>query len=197
MFRLARRHRDVDEDEGWAGSLSPDVMRRRLIAAGIVVAMIIAAVVGVVVATSGTPSHHGPTRAQIRAEQQQQEARRKARAAAEATTAANQQLDTILTGLAHTRARTLIRLANEKTPATQVRDAVSVQKAYSGARRKVVPLEPKTTAATPLAKQLGTLAGDYGRLAQAGRANKPTQWNRAFNTVTADEKSLQGLLGNL
>lgn len=198
MFRLARRHRGVDEDEAWAGSLSPDVMRRRLIAAGIVVAMIIAAVVGVLVATSGTPAHHGPTAAQIRAQRQQQAtARRKAQAAAAAIAAANQQLETILTGLAHTRARTLIRLANEKTPTTQVRDAVSVQKAYSGARRKVVPLEPKTTAATPLAKQLSTLAGDYGRLAQAGRANKPAQWNRVFNTVTADEKALQGLVGEL
>ena len=173
-------------------------MRRRLIAAGIVVAMIIAAVVGVLVATSGTPAHHGPTAAQIRAQRQQQAAaRRKAQAAAAAIAAANQQLETILTGLAHTRARTLIRLANEKTPTTQVRDAVSVQKAYSGARRKVVPLEPKTTAATPLAKQLSTLAGDYGRLAQAGRANKPAQWNRVFNTVTADEKALQGLVGEL
>jgi hypothetical protein len=195
MFRLARRHRDVAEDEG---PVSPDVMRRRLIAAGIVVAMIVAAVVGVVVATSGKPAHRGPTAAQIRTKQQQQTAaRRKAQAAAAATAAANQQLETILTGLAHTRARTLIRLANEKNPTTQVRDAVTVQKAYSAARRKVVPLEPKTTAANPLAQQLGTLAGDYGRLAQAGRANKALQWNRVFNTITADEKALQSLVGKL
>jgi hypothetical protein len=194
MFRLARRHRDVGEDEG---PVSPDVVRRRLIAVGIVVAMIIAAVVGVVVATSGTPARHGPTRAQIQAEQQQAARRRKAQAAAAATAAANQQIDTILTGLAHTRARTLIRLANEKTQATQVRDAVSVQRAYSAARGKVVALEPKTTAAAPLAKQLSTLAGDYGRLARAGRANKPSEFNRVFTTATADEKTLQDLIRKL
>jgi serine/threonine protein kinase len=194
MFRLARRHRDAGDDEG---PVPPDVIRRRLIAAGIVVAMIIAAVVGVVVATSGTPAHHGPTRAQLRAAQQQATARRKAQAAAAATAAANQQLDTILTGLAHTRARTLIRLANEPTQARQIRDAVSVQKAYSAARAKVVPLEPKTTAAEPLAKQLSTLAGDYRRLAQAGRANKPSEFNRVFSTATADEKTLQDLIGKL
>ena len=194
MFRLARRHRDVGEDEG---PLPPDVMRRRLIAAAIVVAMIVAAVVGVVLATSGTPAHHGPTRAQIRAEQQQAAARRKAQAAAATTAAADQQLDTILIGLAHTRARKLIRLANEKAQTTQIRDAVSVQRAYVAAEDKVMPLEAKTTAAAPLARQLSTLAVDYGRLARAGRANQPAQWNRVFNTVTADEKSLQGLVGKL
>ncbi len=196
MFRLARRHREVDDDDG---PVSPDVMRRRLIAGGIVVAMIIAAVVGVVLATSDKPVHHGPTAAQIRAEQQQQAAaRRKAQAAAAATAAANQQLEKILTGLAHTRAQGLFHLANERTQATQIRDAVTVQKAYNAAEGKVVPFEPKTTAAAPLAKQLTKLASDYKRLVAAGRANKPAVWNHIFNTtIKADEKTLQGLVGKV
>ena len=198
MFRLARRHSDVGEEQG---PVSPDVVRRRLIAAGIVVAMIVAAVVGVVVATSGTPAHHGPTKAQLRAQQQraqqQAAARRKAQAAAAATAAANKKIETILTGLAHTRAQKLTRLLNEKTQATQISDAVAVQKAYRSARGKVVPLEPKTSAAAPLAKQLNKLSGDYGRLAAAGRVNQPATWNRDFNTIKADEKTLQGLVGKV
>jgi serine/threonine protein kinase len=195
MFRLARRHRDVGDDEG---PVSPDVMRRRLIAGGIVVAMIIAAVVGVLLATSHKPVHHGPTAAQIRNQQQQQAARRKTLAAQAATTAANQKLETILTSLAHTRAQNLVRLANEPNQATQIRDAVSVQKAYNTAKGKVVPLEPKTTAAEPLAKQLTKLSGDYKRLVAIGRANKTAQWNRFFNTtIKADEKTLQGLVGKV
>jgi serine/threonine protein kinase len=196
MFRLARRHRDVGEDEG---PVSPDVMRRRLIAGGIVVAMIVAAVVGVLLASSHKPVHHGPTAAQVRAEQQQQAAaRRKASAAAAATAAANLQLEKILTSLAHTRAQNLVRLANEPNQATQIRDAVSVQKAYDTAKGKVVPLEQKTTAAEPLAKQLTKLSGDYKRLVAIGRANKPAAWNRFFNTtIKADEKTLQSLVGKV
>jgi serine/threonine protein kinase len=197
MFRLARRHGDAGEDEGWAGSISPDVMRRRLIAAGIVVGMIVAAVVGVVVATSGKAAHHGPTQAQIRAEHQQAAARRKAQAAAAATTAANKKIETILTGLAHTRAQNLARLLNEKTQATQIRDAVAVQKAYRTADAKVTPLHSTTSAAAPLVKQLNKLTGDYGRLASAGRANKPGDWNRTFLAIKADEKKLQGLVGQV
>ncbi|HEY1711827.1 MAG TPA: protein kinase [Solirubrobacteraceae bacterium] len=198
MFRLARRHGDVGEEQG---PVPPDVMRRRTIAAGIVVAMIVAAVVGVVVATPGTPAHHGPTKAQLRTEQQraqqQKATRRKAQAATAATTAANKKIETILTGLAHTRAQKLTRLLNEKTQATQISDAVAVQKAYHSARGKVVPLESKTSAAAPLAKQLNKLSGDYGRLAAAGRANKPATWNRDFNTIKADEKTLQSLVGKV
>jgi serine/threonine protein kinase len=198
MFRLARRHRDVGEDEG---PLSPDVMRRRLIAAGIVVGMIIAAVVGVVVATSGKPAHHGPTQAQLRAAQQraqqQAAARRTAQAAAAATAAANTKVETILRGLAQTRNQTVTRLLNEKTQATQIRDAGSVQKAYSTTAHKVALLHAKTPLASPIAKQLTKLAGEYGRLVQAGRANKPADWNRIYKTVDADEKTLQGLVGKV
>ncbi len=195
MFRLARRHSDVDDDQG---PVSPDVMRRRLIAVAIVGAMIVAAVAGVVLASPGTPARHGPTKAQIRAAQQRAAAARQKAAAAAVTTKADNQLDTILTGLARTRARTLTRLLNESSQATQIRDAVSVQKAYVAAKRKVVPLESKTTAAAPLAKILTTIAGDYGRLAAAGRANKPAAWNHIINVVVAnDEKTLQGLVGKL
>ncbi|HTU96029.1 MAG TPA: protein kinase [Solirubrobacteraceae bacterium] len=198
MFRLARRHRDVDEDEGWAGSLSPDVMRRRLVAAGIVVGMIIAAVVGVVVATSGKPAHHGPTAAQIRTQRQRQAAaQRKANAAAAATAAANTKLETILTGLAHTRNETVARLLNEKTQTTEVRDAGSVQKAYSTTAHKVAALGSTTTLAPPIATQLTKLAGDYGRLVKAGQANRPSEWNRIYKTVDADETKLQGLVGKV
>ncbi|MGZ4169582.1 MAG: serine/threonine-protein kinase [Solirubrobacteraceae bacterium] len=188
MFRLARRHRDEGEDEGWAGSVSPEVMRRRLIAVGIVVAMVIAAVVGVVLAKSSTPVHHGPTKAQIAAAQKRAA---DARAKAAATAAANTQINTILTGLAQTRARNLTRLLNESTPTTQVRDATTVQKAYVAASRKVALLEAKTTSAAPLVKTLNTIGGDYGRLAAVGRANKPKAWKRAFDTVGRDETTLR------
>src|ERR1700759_4629116 len=195
MFRLARRHRDVKEDDG---PVSADVMRRRLIAAGIVVGMIIAAVVGVVVATSGKPAHHGPTQAQIRAKQEQQAAaRRRAAAAAAATAAANTKLETILTGLARTRNQTVTRLLNEKAQTTEVRDAGSVQKAYRATSHKVAALDAQTTLAGPIAKQLTKLAGDYGRLVKAGRANKASEWNRIYKTVDADEKTLQGLVGKV
>jgi serine/threonine protein kinase len=185
MFRLARRHRDEGEDEG---PVSPEVMRRRLIAVGIVVAMVIAAVVGVVLAKSNKPVHHGPTKAQIAAAQKRAA---DARAKAAATAAANTQINTILTGLAQTRVRNLTRLLNESTPTTQVRDATTVQKAYVAARRNVTPLESKTTSAAPLVKTLNTIAGDYGRLAAAGRANKAEAWKRAFDTVVHDETTLR------
>ncbi len=57
MFRMARRHRDAGEDEG---PVSPDVLRRRLVAVAIVGAMIVAAVVGVLVAS---PGRRAPSRA--------------------------------------------------------------------------------------------------------------------------------------
>jgi serine/threonine protein kinase len=194
MFRLARRHRDVDEDEGRAGSLSPDVIRRRLIAAAIVVAMIVAAVVGVALASSGKPVRHGPTQAQIRAAQQRAAAAKKKAAA---TAAANTQLDGVLRSLALTRTRNLTRLLNERTPTTQIRDATTVQKAYLSAVHKVAPLEPKTPAAAPLAKTLRTIANDYERLVAAGRANKSAAWTRAFTAIVRDEKGLQREVGGL
>jgi serine/threonine protein kinase len=185
MFRLARRHRDEGEDEG---SVSPEVMRRRLIAVGIVVAMVIAAVVGVVLAQSNQPAHPGPTKAQIAAAQKRAA---DTRAKAAATAAANTQINTILTGLAQTRVRNLTRLLNERTPTTQVRDATTVQKAYVAALAKVTPLESRTTSAAPLVKTLNTIAGDYGRLAAAGRANQAQAWKRAFDTVGRDEATLR------
>jgi serine/threonine protein kinase len=194
MFRLARRHRDVEDDQGRAGPISPDVMRRRMIAVAIVVAMIVAAVVGVVLASSGKPDRHGPTRAQLRAAQQRAAA---ARQKAAATAAANRQIDGILTSLVLTRNRNLTRLLNEGTPTKQIRDATTVQNAYVAAVHKVTPLESKTASAAPLAKTLTTVANDYGRLVAAGRANKPSAWARAFNTVKRDETVLQGEVGKL
>ena len=191
MFRLARRHRDVDEDEG---PVSPDVMRRRLIAAAIVVAMVVAAVVGVALASNSKPVRHGPTQAQIRAAQQRAAAAKKKAAA---TAAANTQLEGVLKSLAVTRTRNLTRLLNERTPTTQIRDATTVQKAYVSAVHKVTPLEPRTPAAAPLAKTLRTIANDYGRLVAAGRANKSAAWTRAFNTIVRDEKGLQREVGGL
>ena len=191
MFRLARRHRDVGEDEG---PVSPDVVRRRLIAAAIVVAMIIAAVVGVVLASPGKPINHGPTRAQIRAAQQRAAA---AREKAAATAAANKQIDGILTSLVLTRNRNRTRLLNDGTPTKQIRDAVTVQKAYVTAVHKVTPLEPKTTSAAPLATTMTKIANDYGRLISAGRANKPATWTRVFDTIERDETALQGEVAKL
>ena len=185
MFRLARRHRDIGEDDT---PLPPDVMRRRLIAAAIVAAMIIAAVVGVVLASPGTPVHHGPTRAQIRAAQQRAAA---VREKAAATAAANKQIDGILTSLVLTRNRNRTRLLNDGTPTKQIRDAVAVQKAYVAAVHKVTPLEPKTTSAAPLATTMTKIADDYGRLISAGRANKPATWTRVFDTIERDEATLR------
>ena len=186
MFRLARRHRDVGDDEG---PLTPDVMRRRVIAAVIVVAMVGAAVVGVVLATSShKAAHHGPTPAQIRAEKlRATEARQKA----EATANANKQINTILTGLALTRNRNVIRLANETTPTKQIRDATTIQKAYVAAVHRITPLQSKTAAAAPLVKTLGTIALDYGRLIAAARTNKPAAFSRAYQTIMRDDHALQ------
>jgi serine/threonine protein kinase len=189
MFRLARRHRDVGEDEG---PITPDVMRRRLIAGAIVTAMIIAAVVGVLLAKPAKPVHHGPTQAQIHAAQVRAAAAKKKTAE---TDAANKQIETILTGLARTRNRNLIRLLNESTPTTQVRDATTVQKAYVAAVHKITPLKAKTTAAVPLAKTLTTLANDYGRFIAAGKANKPVVWASIYHTIKNEENVLQDQAG--
>jgi serine/threonine protein kinase len=191
MFRMARRHRDEGRGEG---PVSPDVLRRRLIAAGIVAAMIAAAVVGVLVASPGTPAHHGPTRAQLRAAAQRAAA---AREKAAVTAAANAQILKILDGLAHTRARTLVKLANETVPASQARDAATVQKAYAASVGKITPLESKTTAAAPIVATLKKIGGDYGRLASAGRANKPAAWKRAFNAAKGDETTLRAQIAKV
>jgi serine/threonine protein kinase len=186
MFRLARRHRDVGEDEG---PVSADVMRRRLIGAGIVVGMIAAAVVGVVLAApSHKPVRHGPTQAQIRASEQRAEAARKK---AEVTANANKQITTILNSLALTRDRDRTRLLNETTPTRQIRDATAIQKAYVSAAHKVAPLESKTSSAQPLAKTLSTIANDYGRMVSAGRNDKPAAWARAYDTIKSVDKALQ------
>jgi hypothetical protein len=163
-------------------------VRRRLLAVTIVGAMIIAAVVGVLVATPGAAPHHGPTKAQ-----QQAAARRAAAAQAKAarTGAADAKLGTILNALAHTRATTLTRLLNETTPASQVRDATTVQKAFAAAAGKIAAYESKTAIASRLTATLKKIAADYGRLAAVGRANRPLAWKHAFNTVRSDEKSLR------
>ncbi|MGH2894582.1 MAG: hypothetical protein ACRDPM_15170, partial [Solirubrobacteraceae bacterium] len=180
------------------GPISPDVMRRRLIAVAIVVAMIVAAVVGVVLASPGKPARHGPTQAQIRAAQQRAaEARRKAAAAAAATAAANKQLVTILTSLALTRNRNLTRLLNEQTPTSQVRDVATVQKAYVSAMHKVTPLQSKTPKAAPLAKTLMKIAGDYSHVVAAGRANKAGAFKSAYAQALRDEKLLRREAGEL
>ena len=170
-------------------------MRRRLIAGGIVLAMIVAAVVGVLVARPGTPVHHGPTQAQIRAAQQRAAAAagRRPRQPPPPTRSSRR----ILHRLAQTRARNLTRLLNESTPTTQVRDATTVQNAYIARRHKVTRLESKTPQAAPLAKTLTTIADDYGRLIAAGKANKAATWTRVFNTIVHDEKTLQRELGTL
>ena len=61
----------------------------------------------------------------------------------------------------------------------------------------MTPLESKTPNAAPVAGTLKTIAADYGRLAAAGRANKPAAWKHAFNTVKADENTLRTQLGKL
>jgi len=191
MFRLARRHGEVDED---AGPITPDVMRRRLIAGGIVVAMIVAAVVGVLLARPSKPDHHGPTQAQIHAAQVRADA---ARAKNKAIAAANTKLEGILTGLALTRNRTRTRLLNETTPTTQIRDATTLRNAYVSAVHRVTPLKATTTKAAPLAKTLTTIAQDYGRAISAGKANKPATWKRIFDTIKRDEATLREEAGTV
>jgi hypothetical protein len=191
IFRLARRHRDIGEDEG---PVSPDVMRRRVIAGAIVVAMIVAAVVGVVLAKPHKPVHHGPTQAQIRAAQQRAAAARQKAAAA---AAADKQLNTILTKLAITRTRNLTRSINEQTPSSQVRDFATVQKAYVSAVHKVAPFESKTPKAAPLARTLTTIANDYGRIAAAGRHNDAKAFNRAYKTMQGHEGTLRSEVAEL
>jgi hypothetical protein len=192
MFRLARRHRDVGEDEG---PVTPDVMRRRLIVVAIVVAMVIAAVVGVLVANPGSkPIRRGPTQAQIKAAEQRAAA---ARRKASATATANTQLSKILLRLGVTRTQNLAKLLNETTQKTQIRDATTVQRAYTSAARNVTLLASKTPNAAPLAKALTTIAADYGRLAAAGRANKPAAWTRAFHRALSDETQLKSQLFKL
>ena len=142
----------------------------------------------------GTPVHHGPTQAQIRAAQQRAAA---ARQKAAATAAANTQLESILRRLALTRTRNLTRLLNESTPTTQVRDATTVKNAYIAAVHKVTRLQSKTPQAAPMAKTMTTIANDYGRLIAAGKANKAATWTRVFNTIVHDEKTLQRELGTL
>ncbi len=192
MFRLARRHRDEGEDQG---AISPDVMRRRLIAVAIVVGMVIAAVVGVLVASpSSKPVHTGPTKAQLQAQQQRAEAARKK---AQATDAANTQLGKILLKLGITRTQNLAKLLNESSQKTQIRDATTVQKAYAAAVPKVTALSSKTPKAAPVAATLKTLTADYKRLAAAGKANKPDAFTRAFNRAAADEKRLKSQIATL
>ncbi len=192
MFRLARRHRDVADDQG---PVSPDVMRRRLIAVAIVVAMIVAAVVGVVLASSGKPARHGPTKAQIRAAQQRAAAaRRKAAATARGQHAARRHPH----DLALTRNRTLTRLLNESTPTTadpRRRHGAEGLRRRACARSRRWSQRRSQPSRWP--RPLTTIADDYGRLAAAGRANKPAASTRAFDTVMRDEKTLQGEVAKL
>ena len=184
MFRIARRHRDVDEDEGHAG---PDTMRRRLVALAIVVAMAVAAVAGVLLAQPGS-THHGPTKAQLAAARRQQA---QARAKAAETAAADKQLATIVTALGVSRNRGLTELLNDKQPAQQTRAAAGIEKAYVTADGAVAALHGKTPAAGPLAATLKSAAGDYARLVSAGRANSQRGWTRAQKAIKADEKTLR------
>jgi hypothetical protein len=195
MFRTARRHRDSGEDDG---PVSPDVLRRRMVALAIVGAMVIAAVAGVLLAGSGGTVHHGPTKAQLQAQAKAAAARhRQAVAQAAALANANKQLTTIMHNLAKTRITNLIRALNESNPSKQTKDAATVQRAYKAAAGKVSPLVGSSPEAKPLLATLKITAADYDKAVTAGRANSPSRWSRAFTAIKRDDKTLQGEVGKL
>jgi serine/threonine protein kinase len=195
MFRTARRHRDTGEDEG---PVSPDVLRRRMVALAIIGAMVIAAVAGVLLAGSGGTVHHGATKAQLQAQARAATARRRQAAAqAAALASANKQLNTIMANLAKTRITNLTRALNDSDPTRQTKDAASVQRAYKAAAGKVSPLVGKAPQAKPLLATLKVTAADYGKAVAAGRANSPSRWSRAFAAIKRDDTQIQGEVSKL
>jgi serine/threonine protein kinase len=190
MFRIARRHHADDEE----GAATPETLRRRMIVLGIVAAMVVAAVVGVVVAgTGGTSPRRGPTRAQIQA---QERAAAAARAKAAAVAAANKQVSGLAQKLAVSANGSLGKVLNAPTPAQQAKDLTAVESDYAAAAGKVAQVSASPLAPA-LSATLRTMAGAYGRAAQAARAGNQRQWNRAWTAIKADQRKLQGQVGKL
>jgi hypothetical protein len=190
MFRIARRHHAGDED----AAVTPATLRRRMIALGIVAAMVLAAVVGVLVAGTGqTTPRRGPTRAQIQA---QERAAAAARVKAAAVTAADKQVSAIAQKLAVSANGSLGKVLNAPTPARQAEDLTAVETDYATAAGKVAQVSTSPLAPS-LSATLRTMAGAYGRAAEAARAGNQKQWTRAWATIKADQKRLQGQVGKL
>lgn len=184
MMRIARRHRELAEDEA---STRPNILRRRLIALAILATMAAGAVGGVILAQPRS-SHHGPTRAQREAAERAAAARE---AAARVEAAANQQLTGIVQQLGRARNIGVTAMDNATTPAAQAKDAAAVQRAYSHAADEVTPLVSKTAKAPPLLETLTKTASAYGRLATAARAHDQHGWAHALDEVRANEKRLR------
>jgi serine/threonine protein kinase len=189
MFRLARRHREVD-DEALADA--PDANRRRLIVLAILAAMALAAAAGVLIAQPSTPAHAGPTAAQRRAAAIKQARIITAREnQAKALAAANGKLTTIAQSLAMVRSPRVVALANVPTPARQATDATEVQAAYAAASKKAARLDRATPLAQPLAATLKAIATAYGDVAAAAKTNNRVRFRAAKHQVTTQEKQLQ------
>jgi hypothetical protein len=189
ILRMARRHRDGGDEDG---PVTADTLRRRLIAAAIVLAMAAAAVVGVILAQPATrhPVPRADTAAALRARAAVAAAKER-QAAAAATAAADKRLTTIVRGLAVTRNRSLTRLLNAKTAPAQADAAAAVGSGYATAAKRAAPLSSATDSAGPLSRTLRATAGDYARLAAAGRANSPRRWDSARGQIRGDERALQ------
>jgi serine/threonine protein kinase len=196
VFRIARRHRDAGEGDR---PLTPDTLRRRLIAAGIILAMAAAAVVGVVLAQPAAKPAP-PERLDTAAALKLRAARARAaetQAAAAATATGDQQVFAVVKGLAVTRNRSLTRVLNARTAHAQAAAAAGVGKTYAAAAKRVAPLSSETAAAGPLADSLKTTAADYAHLAAAGRADSQKRWKRYRGRITADERTLQHQISRL
>jgi protein kinase-like protein len=189
ILRIARRHREGGDEDG---PVTADTLRRRLIAAAIVLAMAAAAVVGVILAQPATrnPAPRADTAAAVRARAAVAAAQER-QAAAAATAAGDKRLTTIVRGLAVTRNRSLTRLLNAKTAPAQADAAAAVGSGYATAAKRAAPLSSATNSAAPLSRTLRATAGDYARLAAAGRANSPRRWNSARGQIRGDERALQ------
>ena len=187
MFRLARRHREVDEEEP---ATQPDTTRRRVAVLAILAAMAAAAVAGVLVGAPGSArlAHHGPSAAQRRA------AAAAAAAAAQkarATASANLKLAGIVQSLATSRTRAVTALLNAPTPQRQATDATAGARAYAAAAARARRLTGATPLAAPLAETLTRTAGAYRNWAAAARTGRARNWKSAEKHVRTDERRLQ------
>ena len=192
MFRLARRHRDIGEDDT---PLPPDVMRRRLIARrGWVAAMAAPAVAG----WCWPPWHANPSRADEGPDAVRRSSVPPRRSKAAATAAANEpdrrhphEPGADAQPQPHPPASTTARRRSRSVMPSRSRRPTSPRCTRS--RRS----SQQTTSAAPLATTMTEIADVYGRLISAGRANKPATWTRRLRHDRGDEATLQGEVARL
>lgn len=193
MFRLARRHREVDDEEPPAAA---NPARRWLAVLAIVAAMAAAAVAGVLVGAPGSARspHHGPSAAQRRAAAAAAAA---AAQKAQATASADLRLAGIAQRLATSRNRAVTALLNAKTPQRQAIDAAAGERAYAAAAARARRLRGDTPLAGPLAQTLAGTATAYRSWAAAARTDSERNWKRAQQQVRTDERRLQAEVATL